>query len=43
MLHVLIGYTDKPTALQLLAYVATLATMFILIRWCAERPASRAS
>ncbi len=32
VLHVLIGYTDKPTALQLVAYVATLATMFILIR-----------
>ena len=32
MLHILIGYTDRPTALQLLAYVATLATMFLLIR-----------
>jgi high-affinity iron transporter len=32
MLHVLVGYTDKPTALQVLAYLATLATMFILIR-----------
>ena len=32
MLHVLIGYTDKPTALQLIAYVATLATMAVLIR-----------
>lgn len=32
VLHVLIGYTDKPTALQLVAYVATLAAMFILIR-----------
>ena len=32
VLHVLIGYTDKPTALQLVAYIATLATMFILIR-----------
>jgi high-affinity iron transporter len=31
MLHVLIGYTDKPTALQLIAYVATLATMAVLI------------
>lgn len=44
MLHVLIGYTDKPTALQLVAYFATLATMFLLIRWVRlERPASRAS
>jgi high-affinity iron transporter len=32
MLHILIGYTDRPTALQLLAYLATLATMFLLIR-----------
>ena len=32
VLHVLIGYTDKPTALQLVAYIATLAIMFILIR-----------
>jgi high-affinity iron transporter len=33
MLHVLIGYTDKPTGLQLLAYLATLATIAILMRW----------
>ena len=33
MLHVLVGYTDKPNGLQLLAYVATLATMVILMRW----------
>jgi high-affinity iron transporter len=32
MLHVLVGYTAKPTALQLVAYIATLATMFVLIR-----------
>jgi high-affinity iron transporter len=32
MLHVLVGYTARPTALQLVAYVATLATMFVLIR-----------
>ena len=36
MLHVLVGYTDKPTALQLVAYLATLATMFILIRLVRE-------
>jgi high-affinity iron transporter len=40
MLHVLVGYTDRPTALQLVAYLATLATMFILVRLArAERPA----
>jgi len=44
MLHVLVGYTDKPTALQLVAYLVTLATMFILIRLVrVERPARRAS
>jgi high-affinity iron transporter len=32
MLHVLVGYTAKPTALQLVAYIATLATMFVLVR-----------
>jgi high-affinity Fe2+/Pb2+ permease len=32
MLHVLVGYTDKPTALQIVAYLATLAAMFILVR-----------
>ncbi len=32
MLHVLIGYTDKPNGLQLIAYVATLATIVILMR-----------
>jgi high-affinity iron transporter len=33
MLHVLVGYTDKPTGLQLLAYLATLATIAVLMRW----------
>jgi high-affinity iron transporter len=32
MLHVLVGYTDRPTALQLLVYVATLATIVALMR-----------
>jgi high-affinity iron transporter len=44
MLHVLVGYTDKPTALQLVAYLATLAAMFILIHLVRiERPARRVS
>jgi high-affinity iron transporter len=38
ILHVLIGYTDKPSMLQLIAYVATIATMFILIRWVRSAP-----
>jgi high-affinity iron transporter len=33
MLHVLVGYTAKPTGLQLLAYIATLATIIILTRF----------
>jgi high-affinity iron transporter len=32
MLHVLVGYTDRPTGLQLLAYLATLATIVVLMR-----------
>jgi high-affinity iron transporter len=31
-LHTLIGYTDQPTAMQLVIYVATLATIFVLMR-----------
>ncbi len=32
MLHVLVGYDDTPTALQVFAYAATVAVMYILIR-----------
>lgn len=31
-LHTLIGYTDQPTAMQLIVYVATLAITFVAIR-----------
>ena len=31
-LRTLIGYSDRPTALQLVAYCATLAVMFALMR-----------
>ena len=31
-LHTLIGYTDRPTVLQLVVYVATLATIYVLMR-----------
>ena len=31
-LHALIGYTDQPTAMQLVVYLAVLATMFILMK-----------
>jgi high-affinity iron transporter len=33
MLHVLVGYTAKPTGLQLLAYLATLAAIALLMRF----------
>ena len=36
VLHTLIGYTDRPTELQLVVYVATLALMIVLTR--AARP-----
>jgi high-affinity iron transporter len=31
-LHTLIGYTDQPTAMQLVVYVAILAVTFVLMR-----------
>ena len=43
MLHVLVGYTDKPTGLQLLAYLATLATIVILMRLVRARAPAEAS
>jgi high-affinity iron transporter len=41
VLHTLFGYTDRPTELQLLVYVATLAIIFGLMR--AFAPPSRAA
>ena len=38
VLHTLVGYTDRPTALEFLAYVATLAGIFLLMRLCAPPP-----
>jgi high-affinity iron transporter len=32
ILHTLVGYTDRPTALELVAYLATLAAIFLLMR-----------
>jgi high-affinity iron transporter len=37
LLHTLIGYTDRPTQLQLIAYVATLAVMALLMRIAAPQ------
>jgi high-affinity iron transporter len=39
LLHTLIGYTDRPTELQLIAYLATLAIMAALM-WVAAPPRS---
>jgi len=41
-LHTLIGYTDQPTGMQLIVYVATLAITFVAIR-LASAPGSRGS
>ena len=38
VLHTLIGYTDRPTALQLLVYLATLTTIFVLMRLLGSAP-----
>ena len=37
-LHTLVGYSDRPTAMQLIVYVATLATMFVLMKVFAPAP-----
>lgn len=38
VLHTLIGYSDQPTVLQAIAYVLTLASIFILMRVFAPGP-----
>jgi len=37
LLHTLIGYTDRPTELQLIAYLATLAAIAVMT-WLAAPP-----
>ena len=39
-LHTLIGYTDQPTALQLIVYLASLAAIYVLMKIFAPLPAS---
>jgi len=41
-LHTLIGYSDQPTEMQLLIYVAVLAAMFLLMKVFAPEPPRRA-
>lgn len=38
LLHTLIGYTERPTELQLMTYIATLFAMFLLMRLARYRP-----
>ena len=41
LLHTLIGYTERPTELQLVSYIATLFAMFLLMRIARYRPQER--
>jgi len=38
LLHTLIGYTERPTELQLVVYIRTLFAMYLLMRLAAYRP-----
>ena len=40
-LHTLVGYTDQPTAMQLLVYVAVLLVTAVLMRLTGSQPAGR--
>jgi len=39
----LIGYTDQPTEMQLLVYVAVLLATFMLMRFTGSQPAKPAT
>ena len=41
LLHTLIGYTERPTELQIVAYIGTLAAMALLMRIARQRPRER--
>jgi high-affinity iron transporter len=41
LLHTLIGYTERPTEMQLLAYIGTLLAMFVLMRIARYSPSKR--
>ena len=42
MLHALIGYTERPSEMQLFAYIGTLFAMGLLMRIARYRPQERA-
>jgi high-affinity iron transporter len=41
MLHALIGYTERPTEMQLMVYIATLFAMFLLMRLARTSPSEQ--
>jgi high-affinity iron transporter len=41
LLHTLIGYTERPTEMQLVVYIGTLLAMFLLMRIARYRPQER--
>jgi len=41
LLHTLVGYTERPTQLQLVAYLGTLAAMYVLMRVARHQPRER--
>jgi len=41
VLHTLVGYSDQPSLLQFLVYLATLATMLVLMRVLAPKPVTK--
>jgi high-affinity iron transporter len=41
LLHTLIGYTERPTEMQLMTYIATLFLMFLLMRLARPAPRQR--
>jgi high-affinity iron transporter len=43
LLHTLIGYTERPTELQLIVYIATLVAMFLLMRLARYAPRKTAT
>lgn len=43
ILHALIGYQERPSAMQILFFVITLGTVFVLMRWTAKRSSAPAA
>jgi high-affinity iron transporter len=41
LLHTLIGYTERPTEMQLVVYIGTLFAMFLLMRIARHQPRQR--